>query len=263
MYSLDKFINKTDLDNKIQAKLHDILIEINKTIPLPQIAYIGLYGSQNYHLDTPESDIDCECFVFPSKEDIIFANPMWSSVQKTAYGECTIKDIRMMFNELRKVSPNILEIISTPYAIVNEQYAQIFETIYSQSNLFAHLSEYKLLKGFEGLYHRYSKKATESNKYYANTLRIIEVMDKVLKNPKWDYNDLLIPEDPAYLYWIKTEPDFQKVFRAEYFNDLCLDIEERLQEYYQNHELTFIPEIRDAINTGQETIMRVYLFFNI
>ena len=259
---MDKFINKTDLDNKIQSKLHDILTEINKTIPFSQIAYIGLYGSQNYHLDTPESDIDCECFVFPSKEDIIFAKPMQSTIRKTTYGECTIKDIRMMFNELRKVSPNILEIISTPYAIVNEQYAKRFETVYAQSNLFAHLSEYKLLKGFEGLYHRYSKKATESNKYYANTLRIIEVMDKILKNPKWDYNDLLIPEDPAYLYWIKTEPDFQKVFRAEYFNDLCFDIEERLQEYYQNHELTFIPEIRDAIDKNQEAIMRAYLFLN-
>lgn len=266
----DFFINKYNLssfiENDTQNKLWIILKEIIKIFPIEQIAYIGLYGSQNYCIDTQESDIDCECFIFPSMQDIIFAKPMVSKTIKTTYGECTIKDIRMMFNELRKVSPNILEIINTQYAILNKDYETILKEIYLRSNLFAHLSEFKLLKGFEGLYHRYSKQVINNNnnnsKYYANTLRIIEIINKILNNPKWEYNNLLIPDNIEYLYWIKTTSDFNKVFRKDYFNNICLETELKLQEYYNNHELVFIPTICEEINKIQNKIMKQYIKLN-
>ena len=104
---------------------------------------------------------------------------------------------------------------------------------------------------------------TDNNsKYYANTLRIIEIINKILNNPKWEYNNLLIPDNIEYLYWIKTTSDFNKVFRKDYFNNICLETELKLQEYYNNHELVFIPTICEEINKIQNKIMKQYIKLN-
>ena len=64
-------VNKTRYNNMIMPKIWDILNEILEKTGFDEhrIVYLGLYGSQNYRMDTPNSDIDCECFIFPSEND--------------------------------------------------------------------------------------------------------------------------------------------------------------------------------------------------
>ena len=52
-------------DEEIQEKLWIILDGLIKnSVKDHEICYLGLYGSQNYGLDTEDSDIDCECLFF-------------------------------------------------------------------------------------------------------------------------------------------------------------------------------------------------------
>ena len=234
----EQFTNKYDNDNiahdyNIQKKLWLILTELSHKVDLDLVCYLGLYGSQNYKLDNEDSDIDCECFMFPSITDIIFAKPIKSTTIDTHYGTCVIKDIRAMFNELRKSSPNIIESLATSYAIINRDYEIIIREICNNIDKYAKLSEYKLLKGLQGLYSRYAKDCVtnQSCKYYANLLRICEMINKILDDKEWEYSKLLVPVDLVdYLKWVKNNSDFNTVFNNDYFNNLCGDIEDRLNK---------------------------------
>ena len=47
--------------------------EVAKTlIPEDRIVGVFLYGSQNYNMDGPNSDVDTKCLVVPSFEEIAF-----------------------------------------------------------------------------------------------------------------------------------------------------------------------------------------------
>ena len=126
--SIDRPREETDIT---QARMWEILAEVKRQVPDPEqrIICLSLYGSQNYKLNSETSDIDTECFIFPTVEDFIFNKNMFSTCVNTEYGTCHIKDVRAAFNELRKSSPNMLELFASPYMIINKEYAHIWNTI--------------------------------------------------------------------------------------------------------------------------------------
>ena len=68
-------IQKTDRNLIIQEKLWTILNEIYFQYSDQKdrtIFALSLYGSQNYNMDNENSDVDCQCFFFPTEEEIIF-----------------------------------------------------------------------------------------------------------------------------------------------------------------------------------------------
>ena len=62
------YYSKTDILKRLQEHNDYINKQVNGTI-------IGtfLYGSQNYRLDTPESDIDSISIYIPTQEEIYFS----------------------------------------------------------------------------------------------------------------------------------------------------------------------------------------------
>lgn len=259
-YFIEPFYNE-EKDFEIIDKLWEILTEIIDEVSYKQIAYLGLYGSQNYKLNNENSDIDCECFIFPDKEQIIFNKPITSKTINTKYGTCVIKDIRAAFNELRKSSPNVLECFATNYSLVNKEYQKQITDICNNINLYAMLSEYKLLKGFEGLLHRYAKDcvAKSSCKLYANFLRISECIKHIIEDDMWYFSSLLVPSEYDYIQWVKHNSNFKVVFNKDYFNEVYFEIETKLKKYFNIHEMTCIATIQDEINTKQKELITKYI----
>ena len=271
-YLIDYFINtffNEDTDPEVIDKVWYTLREIcgdTHGYEAKNICYIGLYGSQNYGLDNETSDIDCECFIFPSHDDIIFGRPMRSTTITTKYGTCVIKDVRMMFNEIRKSSPNILECFATNYSIVNRDYQKLITDFCNNIDFYALLDEYKILRGLEGLYHRYSKDTVAKNncKSYANMLRICKIIDVIINNEDWSYSSLLQPskEELEYLRWVKNNKDFKAVFNQEYFDNLCFNIEYELKKYFDTHKASYNIGIYDSINKVQRELIQRYIKLN-
>ena len=256
-------ISSNDKDWEIEGKLWSILNEIYFKYGYQDrvIFSLSLYGSQNYNMDNENSDIDCQCFFFPTAEEIIFNKSFQSTTINTKYGECVLKDIRQMFDELRKSSPNILEVLGTKYCIVNRDFQRLLSSIAAQLDTLARLNEYKLLKGYEGLYYRYTKdnlKETKNTKYYANALRIMEVIDTITTLPDWEYSMLLESADSEYYKWIKYG-DFDKVFREDFYVNRCMEIEAGLKKYFDEHNAISVDWIKDIINNYQRKIMEKYL----
>lgn len=246
--------------NQIEQKwicvLEKQLKEVMKhNIPFMRIAFISIYGSQNYNLAGPYSDVDTECFVFPAVKDLLFITKPISFKIHTDNGDIYVKDIRQMFDELRKCSPNVLELLASKYMLINEEYECYILAMLMNVDRFAKLSTYKLLKGLEGLLHRYTKEIDMCPKYLVNALRIEQMIEHTLQGQ--EFSSCLIPDNATGLFNLKYgEPDQDQY---NFLNKETYRIMELLEHYYCTHELTFNPNIKEAINDFQEEIMLKYL----
>lgn len=83
--------------------------------------FTALYGSQNYGLDTEESDIDIICFVFPTLEDLFF-EVKFSKNLKFHNGKLTICDIRAAEKRIFKhFNPVDIEPFVTEYFFTKDE----------------------------------------------------------------------------------------------------------------------------------------------
>ena len=227
----------------ILTKLSNILDEIiiKRDIPISQICFISLYGSQNYKLDNENSDIDCECFIFPSIEQIAMCDmpSKHNGVITTAYGTCCLKDIRKAFLELHKSSPNMIELISTKYNIANKNYLSFVQTLCAHCNDIANANKTKFLKGLEGLFHKYSADAQFNNKYYANALRVAKMIDIVITSDYYEMSKLLVlpDDDLKYLKWLKFTT--QQINNYSYLDRIVIETQDALDEYFKTHSFNF------------------------
>ena len=244
-------------DKEIQNKVLQTLCDVIKYLKLNnfnRIIYIGLYGSQNYQLDTENSDVDCQCFLLPDIHDIIFNNPINATTIPTTHGTCVIKDIRSAFSEVRKCSPNILEVFATKYSLCNKDYYFHMKQICNSADSFAMISKYKLLKGLEGLYYKYKNKSTNDIKYLKHTEHMINMLDIICDNDEYSYYNLLVP----------LNIDDIKKMTLNNLGSIKLHeqlIEKKLEKYFSSHEPTFVPERLRMLDNYQESLMKFYFRF--
>ena len=78
-----------------------------------------LHGSQNYNLDSVESDVDTISIYVPTVDFAIVNSPKNHQLimDDGSNEHCTIKDIRNYVNELLKSNPNAIELLYTKYSL--------------------------------------------------------------------------------------------------------------------------------------------------
>jgi predicted nucleotidyltransferase len=103
----------------LEERLLEHYNEAKSIFPEERIVGIFVYGSQNYGLDTPESDLDTKCIIVPTFEEICFNKKPVSYTHVRANNEhIEFKDIRLMMKEFRKQNMNFVEILFTKYYIL-------------------------------------------------------------------------------------------------------------------------------------------------
>ena len=91
----------------------------------PEDRIVGIFyqGSGNYGLDYEESDVDTKLIVAPTFKDIAMnKNPVSTTHIRTNDEHTDWKDIRLYIQTFRKQNLNFLEILFTPYKIINHMY---------------------------------------------------------------------------------------------------------------------------------------------
>lgn len=73
-----------------------------------RVAYIGLYGSQNYNADDEKSDVDARAIVIPTLREALARKDV-SRVIETPTGAVDVKDLWTYYQVLRKGNPAFLE----------------------------------------------------------------------------------------------------------------------------------------------------------
>lgn len=85
------------------------------------VAGLFLQGSQNYGMDQEGDTLNAYAVIFPGAESFAFDLPM-TAKEKMPDGEITVKDIRLFATELLEGHYNVLELLLTPYRIVEWRY---------------------------------------------------------------------------------------------------------------------------------------------
>ena len=200
----------TDVYNQLIADGHNVL-------------HIYLQGSQNYLLDTDESDYDFKAIVMPSKQDV-YKNKQISKIYKTPYGQVEVKDIGLFHNLIYKMNPTYLELLVTPHnygrlpdfskyvdQLIFEQYPRFLKstlgTIVSKYN-----SVFKATEGTQHILDKYGHQPKELHHFHRLIFLVKDVIQgKPLKEA------LVLPEDTrSTLLSMKYPPAYLNHSEVEY-----------------------------------------------
>lgn len=180
-----------------------------------------LYGSQNYGLDTPESDVDTKTMILPSFEDVVLGKKMVSKELKMPDGSLSaVKDYRDMFKNYLKGNINFVETLYTPYYIINPKYEDAFKRLQSMSYEIANCQPVKLMhmaaamakqkyvameKPFESKKEILAKYGYDPKQLH-HLVRLQIFMEDYLKCR--DFSRVLVPSERfhSYLLSLKTHP---------------------------------------------------------
>ena len=139
-------------DEWVMEQIHRHYKEAKERYPEERILGIFCQGSTNYGLDTPESDIDTKCIVVPSFEEIALNKKPVSITHVLDNNEhLDAKDARLYIETFRKQNLNFLEILFTPYKIVNPQYADEWAKLVLNREDIAHMNPYRAVKSMKGI----------------------------------------------------------------------------------------------------------------
>lgn len=119
------------------------------------VAYICIYGSQNYSLDVNtkeyQSDVDMKAIVVPKLDDLVYNSKPVSTVVDTEWGQCDIKDIRSYFQTLLKANPAYIETVFTDYHVVDEQFHNEFSKIFRNAENLVHALREQFIRAMYGM----------------------------------------------------------------------------------------------------------------
>lgn len=203
-------------DGLIMARIHGHYIESREFFKEDQIVGCFLQGSQNYGLDYEGSDIDTKLIVLPSFKEIALASKPVSTTHVRANDEHTDwKDIRLYMETFRKQNLNFLEILFTPYSIINGMYKDEWMRLVEHREEIAHMNPWRAVKSMKGIAmekyhameHEYPSKVDVLAKWgydpkqLHHLLRVEEYLGRYIAGES--YKDCLRPRRPEYLIDVK------------------------------------------------------------
>lgn len=140
-----------------------------------EIVGVFLQGSQNYNNDINDrdyqSDIDTKAIVLPSFDDFAKCRSEVSSSLSVLGEKSDVKDIRIMFQNFKKMNINFLEILFTEWKIINPKYEKEVKELLDNAENIASYNKKALFNSIIGM----SKQKLVALKHsYPSTLEKIE-----------------------------------------------------------------------------------------
>lgn len=200
---------------KIMARMQEHLVPVLEHC---RGGWVGLFlqGSQNYNLDYEGSDIDTKAIMLPSFSDFVLNNKPVSTTHIMENDEhVDFKDIRLMFDCIKKQNVNFVEILFTPYYIINPMYADLFQPVLDAREEIARYDNYAGVNCIVGM--AYEKQKAMEHPYPAtidkirvygydpkqlhHALRLREFMTRYVAGE--NYADCLVSKQRDYLKDVK------------------------------------------------------------
>lgn len=208
---------------------------------------VFLYGSQNYEMDTENSDIDTKAIIIPNFEDLISRKEVSKTYNKSDGSFLDVKDIYSMFNMIKKQGINFVEILYTDYKVINPNFATEWkQMIESNRDDIARFNPFTTMKAIQGTLKRlnnifdrpnseHGKEDCEKYEYcrkdFYNIKRLSEFARRYYdlfvslacaERDRFNYKDLLVPLDKGQMLEYKNT-----VYN---YTSVCLSVKHELEE---------------------------------
>ena len=231
--------------NNVLSGVVDMLEEIGY-----KVVYVALYGSNNYLLDTPLSDLDFKAMVVPTLDDIVFGRRLVSTTREFdidgVQGLVDIKDCRSLISCWKKQNVNFVELLFTKYFYINLAYAEEIMALRNNAECIAHYDEAKALsccvgmarEKYAALFKPYpsQKEVVEKYGYAAKQLHHIHRLNILMRNyiNGAAYIDCLVPteEERASLIDTKLYKPILEVEQVKADADSIIHLMEKMREDY-------------------------------
>lgn len=236
---------------------------------------VNLYGSQNYDLDTPESDYDFKAVVLPSIDEVVNNTTPVSKVYDFAGGQVDVKDVRLMFNNYAKQNPNFMETLFTRFYTVNPLFVREWEEVRALADRVAYADPVRALNAMVGmamekchaLCHPYEGKLAVlaehgyDSKQLSHEYRLWQMMQKFARHE--DYATLLVSSDEEreFLMNLKLyKPQLSVEEAKRQAADCVAKMSEFKQKLFDENDYTVDTEAYDHLNEVKAKAMkRVFL----
>lgn len=255
-------------DKWIMERLQEHYNEALEHFPAEHIVGIFIQGSQNYGLDYEGSDIDTKLIIAPTFEEIAFNKSPVSTTHVRANEEhIDFKDIRLYIQTFRKQNLNFLEILFTPYKIINPIFADEWE----QLELYREeIARYNLVQGikamkgiamekYHAMHHRYPSKIDIIDKYgydpkqLHHLIRVEEFLERFINGEP--YVDCLVSRNPSYL--INVKKFAIDLTKADALADEAMShIQEMCEKFLETCEQDSNKKVDVILNSVQFSIMK-------
>ena len=137
--------------------LHNVVEHYDEALEhFPQDRIVGCFyqGSGNYGMDYEDSDVDTKLVMLPTFKELAMGSQPTSTTHVRANDEhIDFKDLRNYLQIFRKQNMNFLEILFTPYRILNEQYALEWKRLVDAREDIARYSVVRAVKAMQGVAH--------------------------------------------------------------------------------------------------------------
>lgn len=181
-----------------------------------EVVGVFLQGSQNYGLGYESSDVDTKAVVLPSFSDFVLrSNPVSTTSVLDNDEHIDLKDIRLMFDCFRKQNINFVEILFTPYAVINPKYERFWSALVQRRERVARYNNYAAvncmsgmsMEKFKALEHPYPATMDKIEKFgydpkqLHHILRLNEFIKRYVAGEP--YEECLISQSREYLIEVK------------------------------------------------------------
>ena len=261
-------------DEWVMEQIHRHYEEAKKRYPEERILGVFCQGSTNYGLDTPNSDIDTKCIVVPSFEEIALNKKLVSTTHVLDNDEhLDAKDIRLYIECFYKQNLNFLEILFTPYFILNPAYKKQWDRLVAKREDIAHMDPVRAVRSMAGmcgekhhaLQHPYPSKLELLAKHgydpkqLSHQERVKEALRRYIAGEPY-YNCVMEPCNPEYYKWLKCNamPVEEAVALS---NSSLAEVKAMETEFVNTHTPGCNPEMMAFLKQVQCDIMRVALSF--
>lgn len=256
---------------QIMKRLQEHYDEALEYFPENRIVGIFLQGSQNYGLDYEGSDIDTKLIVVPSLEDIVLNKKPVSTTHVRANDEhIDFKDVCLYMDTFKKQNLNFLEILFTPFRIINPMYADEWNRLVEAREEIARMNEFRAVKSMKGIAlekfhameHRYPSKIDIIDEYgydgkqVSHLIRVDDYLERYIKGER--YESCLRPTE-------SKKDEIMRFKLLKYFSlaeaqaralEVKAHVEKIADEFCEGKEEYEKPEMRELLESVQTNIMK-------
>lgn len=259
-------------DAFVMKRVREHYEEALQYFPEYQIVGCFLQGSQNYGLDYEGSDVDTKLIIVPKFADICLNKKAVSTTHVRENNEHTDwKDIRLYMDTFRKQNLNFLEILFTPYCIINPMYREEWMRLVERREEIARMNPFRAVKSMKGIAlekfhameHRYPSKLDIIDAYgydgkqTSHQLRVYDYLRRYINGEP--YADCLRPSE----YLVPRIMDYKALSKipleeARRESQLYIDWTVAMADTFcADHEEKEDPAMRDLLESVSYNIMEI------
>lgn len=231
------------------------------------VEWVGLFlqGSQNYGLDTENSDVDTKAIVLPSLEQLAFnKKPLSYTHVMEDNSHCDVKDLRLYFDCFKKGNVNFVEILFTDYFILNPKYMGLWNELCEYRENIARYNRWATLNAMLGMMREKRKQLfnpsegqaeeIERHGYARKQLHHIMRLDMFIKT--YSKNVLYAVclksswfDEVVYnmMMQIKVSPGYFLPSQAEWFANYCIEAAEQAVNDFMSKNPQEYDEVASAV----------------